>query len=163
MHLCVPRCRLLVSYGRRAELRPRAARSFASTAQRHAIVAIVRVAPYLRGSVATSAVRRPRSALMAQGPLARPRRHCAAQRSLSALPAGEHVFEVDRYLRLGGPRSAYPCGRGWRRDYGADVAIGRFVEVDDHRRMIARSLAFPGRSVYPRSFDPGSDWFTGQD
>src|SRR5262245_25414963 len=48
-------------------------------------------------------------------------------------------------------------GRGWRRYDGADVAVGRLVEVDDHRGMVARPGALARVAVDPRGAHPAGD------
>ena len=48
-------------------------------------------------------------------------------------------------------------GRGRRRHDRADVAVGRLVEVDDHRRVVARPLALARLAVDPGGLDALGD------
>src|SRR5579859_6908404 len=54
-------------------------------------------------------------------------------------------------------------GRGRRRYNRADVAIGSFIEVDDHRRVVTRPAALARLAVDPGRSHPRCHGVAGQD
>src|SRR6201999_3145240 len=61
--------------------------------------------------------------------------------TLSGYLVGRSLRELDL---------AAPLGRGgWRRHHRSDVAVGRLVEVDDHRRVVAGPAALARLAVDP--------------
>ena len=59
-------------------------------------------------------------------------------------------------------RAALRDRRARRRHDRADVAVGRLVEVDDDRRVVARALALAGLAVDPGGLDALGDRVAGQ-
>ena len=59
-------------------------------------------------------------------------------------------------------RRAVRAGARRRRHDRPDVAVGRLVEVDDHRRVVARPLALAGLAVDPGGLDALGDGVAGQ-
>ena len=121
---------------RRPPIRTRVALEFARSAFRHACL----VCDWDPALAASAEGRRRRSADLGHGGAAGAVRERAGARSGRL-----------RQLLRAAPRDR----RRRRRHDRADVAVGRLVEIDDHRRVIARAGALARLAVDPRRARPG--------
>ena len=89
-------------------------------------------------------------------------RRCRASPSASS-PRATATAALSRYGAACGSFFAPALRRVRRRRHDrADVAVGRLVEVDDHRRVVARALALAGLAVDPRGLDALGDVVAGE-